>query len=335
MGSRTIPLRRALAPDDLRLLEDFQRDFPLVPRPFAEIAAQLGRSEDEVLRRLSQLRADGKIARVGATVRPNTAGVSTLAALSVEDWRIEDIAALVGEEPGVNHSYQREHAWNLWFVATAASAPELRALLARIAARTGLDVLDLPLLRAFNIDLGFALRGPRRAMEPRAGADISVLSESDRPLLELLSQGLTLEPRPYRAAATRLGWTEAQVVGRIAALAAAGILTRVGVIVRHRPLGWSSNAMVAFDLPEDEIAAAGPRLAALPGITLCYQRRTLPDVWRWGLFCMIHARSRPEALQILARARALPELAGADHQILFSQRCFKQTGATLSRQETP
>ena len=118
-------------------------------------------------------------------------------------------------------------------------------------------------------------------------------------------------------------------------LAAAGILTRVGVIVRHRPLGWSSNAMVAFDLPEDEIAAAGPRLAALPGITLCYQRRTLPDVWRWGLFCMIHARSRPEALQILARARALPELAGADHQILFSQRCFKQTGATLSRQETP
>ena len=65
------------------------------------------------------------------------------------------MAALVGAEPGVNHSYLREHRWNLWFVATAPDADALAASLARIGAATGLAVLDLPLLRAFNIDLGF------------------------------------------------------------------------------------------------------------------------------------------------------------------------------------
>jgi hypothetical protein len=44
---------------------------------------------------------------------------------------------------------------------------------------------------------------------------------------------------------------------------------------------------------------------------------------------MIHGRSRPEAMAVLATARALPDLRGAPHQVLFSQRCFKQTGARL------
>ncbi len=45
---------------------------------------------------------------------------------------------------------------------------------------------------------------------------------------------------------------------------------------------------------------------------------------------MIHARSRAEAGEVLASARVLPELAGIDHRILFSTRCFKQSGACLS-----
>ena len=70
-------------PTDARLLQEFQREFPLVPAPFAAIAAALGLTETEAIARLRRLRDEGKIARVGATVRPNTAGASTLAALAV------------------------------------------------------------------------------------------------------------------------------------------------------------------------------------------------------------------------------------------------------------
>ena len=316
-------------PIDARLLDEFQRDLPLVPRPFAVIGGQLGISEAQVIDRLSRLMADGKITRVGATVRPNTAGASTLAALAVPEDRLEEVAALVGAEPGVNHSYQREDDWNLWFVATASGPAALDAALHRIETATGLRVLDLRLERAFNIDLGFRLTGARQPMAADRPADPLTLSEADRHLLHALAQGLPLVPRPYAT----LG-DEGAVLARIAALSTARIITRLGVIVRHRALGYTANAMVVWDLPEPRIAAAGKALAALPGVTLCYQRRIVPGLWPYGLFSMIHGTSRAEALAVLDCARALPELAGAVAKPLFSTRCFKQTGARL-QEPTP
>ncbi|MDQ2091773.1 siroheme decarboxylase subunit beta [Marimonas arenosa] len=314
---------------DQSLLDDFQRDFPLVPRPFAEMARRIGIGEDEVIDRLKALQSGGAVTRVGATVRPNTAGASTLAALAVPEDKIDDVAALVGQEDGVNHSYLREHDWNLWFVATAPDAVALNRSLARIKTRSGLPLLDLRLKRPFNIDLGFSLRGRTARPCSTTDADLSVLRESDRPILHGLSRGLALVPRPFAALASQLGLGESALIARIRALCDARLITRIGVIVRHRAVGWSSNAMVVWNLPESLIEAAGKKLARVPGVTLCYQRDTVPGVWPYGLFSMIHARSRPDALTVLARAAALPELAGADHRVLFSTRCFKQTGAQL------
>lgn len=312
-------------PIDARLLDEFQRDLPLVERPFAAIADTLSLAETDVIARLARLTAAGAVARVGATVRPNTAGASTLAALAVPDARIDSVAGIVGCEPGVNHSYLREHRRNLWFVATAPDAPALAASLTRIGAKTGLRVLDLPLMRAFNIDLGFRLSGKRGTMAPDGGAAPIALAASDRVLLARLSQGLPLVPRPYAA----LGLTETEALHRIAKLLHARIITRLGVIVRHRPLGWTANAMVVWDIAEDRLPAAGTALAALPGVTLCYQRRTVPGTWPYALYSMIHGRSRNEALAVFDDARALPELAGARGVPLFSTRCFKQTGALI------
>ncbi len=206
---------------------------------------------------------------------------------------------------------------------------ELAQSLARIEDTTGLRVLSLPLVRAFNIDLGFRLRGPRAALGLDRPADLSVLRDDDRPLMQALSSGLSLVPRPYAALADALDRTEDDVIARIGELARARLLTRVGVIVRHRALGWAANAMVVWAVPEDRIESAGRALSQVPGVTLCYQRRTVPGVWDWPLFCMIHARSRPEALAVLDTARTLPDLAGVPHKILFSTRCFKQSGALI------
>ncbi|SHM37677.1 transcriptional regulator, AsnC family [Paracoccus solventivorans] len=320
-----------LAPDclDTRLLDEFQRDLPLASRPFAVMAERLGTTEADVLSRLARLQDCGRISRVGATCRPNTAGASTLAALAIpEDW-IEEVAAIVGAEPGVNHSYLREDRWNLWFVATAPSDAELAQSLARIEASSGLPVLSLPLVRPFNIDLGFRLRGPRVALGLDRDADMSTLRDDDRPIMQALSDGLDLVAQPFAALAQQLGRSESDIIARIKALADARILTRVGVIVRHRALGWAANAMVVWQLPDDAIEAAGRALAQVPGVTLCYQRRIQPGIWDWPLFCMIHARSRTEALAVLEHARALPELAGVPHKTLFSTRCFKQRGALI------
>lgn len=142
---------------DKSLLNDFQRDFPFEPRPFARIAETLGVAEDEVLTCLADLRDRGMVSRVGAVVQPNTIGASTLAAMAVPAERLDEVAAVINAEAAVNHNYEREHEINLWFVVTAADAAGVQDVLKRIERRTGLPVLDLPLEKAFHIDLGFQL----------------------------------------------------------------------------------------------------------------------------------------------------------------------------------
>jgi DNA-binding Lrp family transcriptional regulator len=142
---------------DRGLLDRFQRDLPLVPHPFAEMAEALGIAEAELLGRLARLRALGVVSRVGAVVGPGRAGASTLAALAVPEDRLAEVATLVGGYDAVNHNYEREHRYNLWFVATAEDEAGIDRVLAEIEERTGLETLRLPLLDEYHIDLGFPL----------------------------------------------------------------------------------------------------------------------------------------------------------------------------------
>jgi len=143
---------------DRSLLDEFQRDFPLTPQPYAALAARLGTDEATVLAKLRHHHERGRISRVGAVVTPHSAGWSTLAAMAVPDGRLEEVAALVGACPEVNHNYEREHGFNLWFVVTGRDRAHVAAVLESIEARTGLDILDLPLLESYRLDLGFPLQ---------------------------------------------------------------------------------------------------------------------------------------------------------------------------------
>lgn len=148
---------RGLTPLELALLNDYQRDFPLEPQPFARIAETLGIDEDQVLAAYRDLVERGLIKRIGPVVRPHRLGWSTLATMSVPSERLAEVADLVTSYGEVNHNYEREHAFNLWFVVTAASRPEVMEVLADIAARSGLEVLDLPLEQPYRVDLGFPI----------------------------------------------------------------------------------------------------------------------------------------------------------------------------------
>ncbi len=140
---------------DRRLIEAYQRDLPLCPEPYAAMGEALGVSEAVVLDRLHHLQERGVLSRVGAVIAPHRAGWSTLAAMAVPEERLDAVATLVNACPEVNHNYAREHRLNLWFVVTAASREAVADVLADIAERSGIGVLDLPLERAYGIDLGF------------------------------------------------------------------------------------------------------------------------------------------------------------------------------------
>ncbi len=140
------------------LLNDYQQGLPLSPTPYADMAAQLGVTEEQVLEALQQLKERGAISRVGPVFRTHSIGASTLAAMAVPEERLEAVAELVNSFQEVNHNYEREHDLNLWFVATAPDQLHLDRALQEIEQQTGIAVLALPMLEDYHIDLGFDLR---------------------------------------------------------------------------------------------------------------------------------------------------------------------------------
>lgn len=149
----------------------------------------------------------------------------------------------------------------------------------------------------------------------------------DQALLGVLQDGLPLVSRPYAVMGARVGYSEAEVIARLTDWQQAGIIKRLGVIVRHRRLGYRANAMVVFDVPDERVREVARRMCQLPFVTLCYRRPRRGPEWPYNLFCMIHGkdRRRVEAqIEELIEACGIRDLPFA---ILFSTRCFKQRGA--------
>jgi len=316
----------------LSLLNDFQRGFPLAPAPFEVISRKLGLGVEEVLETLRRLTRDGVISRVGAVFRPNRIGVSTLAAMAVPAARLAELAQRVNAHPEVNHNYEREHRFNLWFVAAAANAMHLDRVLRDIEQETGLAVMRLPMVQDYHIDLGFDLRptvalADRQGMRERSSRSEPSLDRQDYALIAAIQDGLPLVPRPYADIGAAVGLSEADVLARLECLLDQDVIKRFGIVVRHHELGFRANAMVVWDIPDEKVDEFGRCVGGSGLVNLCYRRpRRLPD-WPYNLFCMIHGKDRDAVLERLEQLRDQCGLTEFDHEVLFSKQRFKQTGA--------
>ena len=327
----------------LELLNQFQRDFPLCPRPYAAIAQRLGLTEAGVIVALRRLQARGRVSRVGATLVPGRVGAATLAALAVPGGRLENVAALINGYREVNHNYEREHEFNLWFVVTAANRERVQAVVRDVErrARCG-KVLELPMVEAYHVDLGFRLgageAAQRRAANPAPASSLRkapcVLSAPERAILAALQDGVPLTARPYAEIGLRCAVGEETVIAELGRMLRERVIARLGVIVRHRALGYRANAMVVWDVPNVEVRAVGSKVARADFVTLCYRRlRHLPH-WRYNLYCMIHGTTREEVAAHIAELTERAGLARCPRAVLYSRRCFKQRGARYVEEET-
>ncbi|NMT62131.1 Lrp/AsnC family transcriptional regulator [Marinobacter sp. W62] len=160
--------------------------------------------------------------------------------------------------------------------------------------------------------------------ETAAGGPVSAWA-----LLRLRRQlelGLPLTPRPYLTLAEMTGLSEQEVMSAIRQWQSQGLIKRLGLVVRHRTLGYTANAMVVWDIPDEQVQSLGQRLARAPFVTLCYQRpRQRPD-WPYNLFCMIHGVDRQRVLDQLTTLIADHGLEQIPHDVLFSTKAYRQRG---------
>lgn len=156
-----------------------------------------------------------------------------------------------------------------------------------------------------------------------------VLDPLDRALIVATQGGLPLVSRPYEAVGQSLGIGGDEVIARLRALLASGIIRRIGAVPNHYAIGWTANGMTVWDVDDAQIDALGLQVGALECVTHCYRRpRALPD-WPYNLFAMVHGSSREEVLDKAALIATLLGAAARTHDVLFSSRILKKTGLRI------
>jgi len=315
---------------DKKLINLVQTEFPLKPSPYRELGLKLGISEDEVIRRIGQLKANNIIRQISPVLDARRLGYRmTLVAMRVVENQLDKAAQLLTDHLGVSHGYERDHHFNLWF--TLAIPPgvhvesELEKLTRSIEAEA---VFALPAVKVFKIGAYFDMdengQGETSALTQSSGTlpEKVELSQTDRLIINELQQDLPLIPQPFADMAARLTMAVEDLITHCQLLRQRGVMRRFGASINHRKAGFKANAMTCWVVPPEKVETAGQRLASLREVSHCYERKTNP-LWQYNLFAMIHGQAKGECQEVSSKVSA--EIGLLDYVLLFSTREFKKT----------
>ena len=312
-----------------KLLNEIQWVFPLVDRPYLEIAKKYGVSEQDAMRRITALKKMGIIRQINAIFDTRRLGYkSALVAFSVKPDKLDSVADVINEHPGVSHNYERNHEYNMWFTLAVPPGTDMKQDLDRMAALDGvIKYRVLPTLKLYKIGVRLDMinedeEKPRPTDEVKELNPEKVqLTERDKEFIRELQKDLAVVPEPFKELAYNLGITTDELFAKAKEYENIGMMRRFAAILRHRDAGFVANGMVVWHVQEEKIDEVGFKLAAFPQVSHCYRRPVYPD-WRFNLFSMIHARSLDAAEKMAV------EMSGTigikDYQILFSSREFKK-----------
>ncbi|HVX03207.1 MAG TPA: Lrp/AsnC family transcriptional regulator [Nitrososphaera sp.] len=314
---------------DKKLLNDVQWIFPLSDRPYLELAKNYDISEDEVMRRISELKKLGLIRQINAIFDTRRLGYkSALIAFAVAPEKLDSVAEKVNEHPGVSHNYERNHEYNMWFTLAVPPDSDMKDELDRMAALDGvIKYRLLPTLKMYKIGVKLDMvnvdaEKPKPTDEVKElNPDRLEITERDKEFVRELQKDLPVVREPFKQMAQNLGITTQELFAKAKEYEKVGLMRRFAAILRHRDAGFVANGMVVWNVPEDIVDDVGLKLAAFPQVSHCYRRPVYPD-WKYNVFSMVHARSL-EAAEKMAVEMA-GQIGVSDYKILFSSREFKK-----------
>src|SRR5262249_20074657 len=141
--------------------------------------------------------------------------------------------------------------------------------------------------------------------------------DTDVAVIRALQGPMEVTDRPYDAAAAEVGMSTHDFLDHLRGMVDRKLLRRVAAILFHRRAGFSANGMGVWRVPDDHILDVGARMAAVRGISHCYQRPTYAD-WPYSVFTMAHGRSKEECDAILDGIAEEHGLHGDDRAVLYS-----------------
>jgi len=331
-----------------QLLFLLQKGLPFVPRPFAELGAAVGLTEEQVLQFVCDQFRSGVARRLGAIFDSRYLGYrSALCAARIEDpVAIEAAARVLAPLTGVTHCYERgwpaelpathpaaprpgEHPSKLWFTLAELADKFDEQVAAVRQALAPAPLWLLPATTRFKIEVVFDTA--RFSQHVEKFPDVAVcpdepmpepLTPQQRRIVKRLEGQIEPAAAFFDAPASELGLTTHELLAQLRSWNSSGVLRRVAIILRHREVGLRANAMCVWRASAGGVAAAGRRLAEQSTVTHCYERVAFAE-FPYNLYAMTHARQWTE---VLAEFERLSAQAGLnDGRLLCSLREFKKT----------
>jgi siroheme decarboxylase len=328
-GGAAVPLDDT----DKRLMNLLQSSYSLEPEPFDLIASEAELHPDEVKSRTQRLLDERIIREITPIFDTRALGYSSmLVAAKVDSENPHRAAQIINSHPGVSHNYLRTHEFNLWF--TIATPPDsqlgLDGTLDVLQELTGAEsIRQLPTLQLFKINMNLEMEGGTedlaKAIEaaPPRQLERQPYDDTDVAVIRALQGPMEVTDRPYDAAADQVGMSTDDFLEHLRRMVDRNLLRRIAAILYHRRAGFSANGMGVWRVPEGKILEIGARMAAVRGISHCYQRPTYPD-WPYSVFTMAHGRSKEECDAILDGIAEEHGLHGDDRAVLYSSTEFKK-----------
>lgn len=152
----------------------------------------------------------------------------------------------------------------------------------------------------------------------------------DKKIIKVVQGAFPLVEEPYKEFAQRIGISHEELLERLKRYKRAGQIRKMGAVLRHREVGFSSNVLCAWVVPEERLEEVGTLMAANASVSHCYDRSTTSE-WPYNVYTMIHGHSRAECDKIaegLAEQNHLTE-----KKMLYSVKEWKKTSMLYFSEE--
>jgi DNA-binding Lrp family transcriptional regulator len=148
-----------------------------------------------------------------------------------------------------------------------------------------------------------------------------MLSDNEKKVVALIQGDIPIEKNPYKILAEKAGISEDEFIKALKSLNDKKIIRRFGATLRHQKSGYSTNAMVAWNVPEDKIHETGKLMADFPFVSHCYRRDPKPE-WPFNLYTMVHAKSKDDCIKKVSEMSENSKMKNFD--ILYSTKELKK-----------
>lgn len=149
-----------------------------------------------------------------------------------------------------------------------------------------------------------------------------MLTDLEKKVLQAIQDDMPICEKPYGVIAEKLKITEESVIDILRNLCSKGFIRRFGATLRHQKSGFTSNAMVAWLVNENEVADTGKTMSSFNEVSHCYRRSPQSD-WKYNLYTMIHATDESECIEKVNRISSITGI--KNYEILFSKKELKKT----------